>query len=232
MQSALQNAPALPVPEAPSPRRAPLRTWHLFAAVSLVSMALAWANNHWVMTREVYHRVLGGQLDASRIDAQFDLMRQMSTWGYVAVPLIIALRIGLVAMTSQMVALLGGVEIPLRQTFRAAAWGFVAVLYGSGVRVMWLARQTADGLDAHTLSVTPGSLAAVLLPAEQSASLLYVMLSLVSVWELGWAVALGVSLARTGRIGRGGAAAVTLATWALLTLLQAGISAYLTGVTG
>lgn len=220
---------AAPSTTSSAPRPA-LRTWHLFAAVSLVAVLLAWLNNEVVMTRDVYHTVLGSQMDADRIDAQFDLMRRMSLWGYAAVPLVIWLRVALVALTVQMVGLLFMTEIPFRQVFRAASWAFVGILYGTALRVGWLARLGPEGITEATLTTVPDSLASLLLEPEQVGSLAHVFMSMLNLGELVWAGVLVLCLTRTKRVGTMAAVGLVVGTWMLLALLQGGISAYLTGV--
>ena len=43
-----------------------LRTWQLFGLLVVASAVLAWAENEFVMTPEVYRNILGSQLDALR----------------------------------------------------------------------------------------------------------------------------------------------------------------------
>lgn len=207
-----------------------LRTWHLFVALALAAVLLAWLNNELVMTREVYHTLLGKQLDRDRIDAHFDLMQQMSTWGYLAIPVVLWLRIALVALTVQMVALLGMVEIPFRTLFRAACFALIGLLYGIALRLIWLARQGPEAITERTLSMAPGSVAALVLDPEAAGSLTYILLSMLNVGELVWAGILVVCIVRTGKTGWTGATVVTVAAWTLLAFLQGGIAAYLAGV--
>jgi hypothetical protein len=207
-----------------------LRTWHLFALLSLAGIALAWANNEFVMTREVYHNVMGKQLDRDRIDAHFSLMQQMAAWGYAAVPLVLWVRIALVALTVQMLALLALKEIPFRQLFRAASWAFCGILYGTVVRVLWLVRLGPGEITEQTLAVTPGSVAALLMEPGQAGSLSYTLLSLLNGSELVWAAILAVCLVRGARVGKAGAVGLVACTWLLLALLQGGLAAYLSGV--
>lgn len=217
-------------PQTPPDAQPVLRTWHLFLALALAAMLLSWLNNELVMTREVYHTLLGKQLDRDRIDAHFDLMQQMSKWGYLAIPLVLWLRIALVALTVQMVGLLGMVEIPFRSLFRAACWALTGLLYGIALRLIWLTRQGAEAITERTLAMTPGSVAAFVLDADQAGSLTYILLSMLNVGELVWAGILVFCLVRTGRTGWAGATAVTLAAWTLLAFLQGGVAAYLVGV--
>ncbi len=45
-----------------------LRTWQIFGLLVVASAVLSWAENEFVMTPEVYRKILGSQLDAERIE--------------------------------------------------------------------------------------------------------------------------------------------------------------------
>ncbi len=203
-----------------------LRTWQLFGLLVVASAVLAWAENEFVMTPEVYRNILGSQLDAERIDAQIDMMSRFRGWGYLTIPVMLWLRVAFIALLVQMFCLLGTIEIPFGRLFRIAAVAFIADLVGSANRLVWLARQGPSAIDVATLGVMPGSIAALFLEPPQGASGFYTVLSQVNGVELGWVGLMVLGLMGTRRVGTGGAVLVTGGVWALVTFLQFAVAMY------
>ena len=204
-----------------------LRTWQLFGLLVVASAVLAWAENEFVMTPEVYRNILGSQLDAERIDAQIDMMSRFRGWGYLTVPVMLWLRLAFVALLVQMFCLLGTIEIQFVRLFPIAAIAFVADLLGSANRLVWLVRQGPSAIDAATLGVMPGSIAGFFLQRPQGASGLYTLLSQVNMFELGWAGLMVLGLTGTRRVGTAGAVLVTGGVWALVTFLRFAVALFM-----
>lgn len=204
-----------------------LRTWQLFGVLIVASAMLAWAEDKLVMTPEVYHNIFGSQLEAERIDSQIDTLSRFRGLGYLAIPVMLWVRVAFVALLVQMFCLLGTIEIRFGRLFRIAAVAFVADLVGSANRLVWLVRQDPSAIDAATLGVMPGSLAAFLLEPPHSASGLYTVLSRVSVFELGWIGLMVLGLTGTKRVGAAGAVLVAGGVWGLVTFLQFAVATYM-----
>ena len=202
-----------------------LRTWGVFVLLVLVSAAIAWINNEFVMTSEVYRDLLSEQSSDSSVDRQIESITTVRSWSYLAIPVLVWTRIALIALVVQMFCLLGMVDITFRQLFRVAAIAFFATLAGSLNRIVWIVRQNV--VDASTLSASPGSLAAIALPHSASDSWSYVLLSQVSFFHLVWAALMVVGLVSTKRIGVAGAVAVTSGAWGLVTGLRMSLALYL-----
>lgn len=225
------GAVALSPPAPASHGRPALRTWHLFAVLAVLTAALMWVNQNWVMTRDVYHNLLGEQMEGGRIDEYFDVLHQSARWGYLAVPLVVAVRAGLVAALLQLFCLFFLVNAPIARLFRAALWAYPALLYGVAVRLFSLARTDPSQITRDALSNMPGSLPQLVPSLAEPGTALYAALSLVSIWEVLWCVALFLALKRVAGVkGRGTRVAAVGGVWTLLALFQWGITVYLTGV--
>ncbi len=226
MNDVLVTAPA-----AATPARPRIRTWHLFAVMVAASLVMAWVNKELVMTREVYHALLGTELEGDRIDRQFDMVQQTAKWGYVAIPAVVWLRIALVAMLAQLFLLLAAVEVPIRQVFRAACWAYPALLYGAAVRMFLLARAEPSSLTRESLSFVPGSLTAFFPTLAEPGTATHLLLTQVSLWEGLWCVLLYFALRRVApRLGAGGALMTVAAVWTLIAAFLWGITLYVLGV--
>lgn len=213
-----------------SPVSVSLRTWNVFVLAVLLSAALAWINNEFVMTSEFYRDLLKERLGDSSVDRQIESFVTVRSWSYLAIPVLVWTRIALITLVVQMFCLLGMVDIPFRQLFRVVAIAFVATLAESLNRLVWIARQ--DVVDVSVLSASPGSLAAIALAHSASDSWSYVLLSQVSVFHLAWAALMVVGLMSTQRIGVAGAVAVTGGAWGLVTGLRVSLALYLQHLQG
>jgi hypothetical protein len=216
-------------PVAVAPSR-PVGTWWLFALCALGTVLLTWYTNEFVMTRDVYHQLLGGQMESSRIDTNFDLVQRMTHWGYLATPFAVLIRVGVVTLILQLFLLLMMEEFSLGELFRITTLAYPAVLYGSVMRTAFLAFSDPASLSAESLGVIPGSLASLTTTLASSHYAIYLLLGQVSVSELLWCVIVVVRLTASGRLSRGRSIGVVAAAWTLITLLQWGLSAYTSGV--
>lgn len=218
-------SPVRVCPGGDSPYFSEVPTWQLFVLLVLISGALAWLNNTFVMTPEVYRVVLGEQLTSSGLDQRIDALRQFQVAGYVAIPLAVWIRIALTTLVVQMLCLLGMVDIPFRQLFRVSAIALLGPLAGSLNRIVWIVRQ--DVVDASVLGVMPGSLASYVLAPSAGDSWTYTLLSQVSVFHVAWVGLMILGLVGTKRVGAGGAALVVGGAWGLVTFLRVTLAAYL-----
>jgi hypothetical protein len=215
--------PAAGVELPPGARRVSTRA--LFLAVAATSVGIAWYFSTYVMTRELYHNLLGAQVEASRIDQFFDLLQRRSVWSHLAVPLLVFVRVGMVALIAQLVFLLLGIERPLSPLFRAALWAFLAPLIESASRAVALARMAPAEIDAYVLTVNPGSLAYWLVSdAERGA--LAIVLTPFTLTEAGWLLIFGVTLGSAASVSPRMSAAVAAAVWLLIAFFQVTLALY------
>ena len=171
------------------------------------------------MTRQVYHRLVGDQFDTSQIDTQYNAMQAMRVWGYLLVPVRVAVRVALVALVIQMVCLVGAVEIRFRTLFRLSAITYLATLHASLVQILWIARQSSGGVGKSDLAVVPDSLAALLMAPGAEPTWLYLLLSRASLAGILWVMLLYLGLSATKPLRRAGVAAATAGTWIIVTLV-------------
>ena len=216
---------AMPVSLSLPVRRAGRTGWWLFAALALLTVGTAWFLNEFILTREVYHRVLGGRLDAGRVDEQFDFIHQIQRFGYAAAPFFLLLKLTLVALTVQLFLLLTE-EVSFGRVFLATAWAQLAVCAAGITRVVYLVLLPSSEISTATMAVIPGSVASVAMYAEEYQRPLYALLSLTSLSELAWCVILFLGLRQIAHVGRRPALVATVGVWTLLATLQWAITWY------
>ena len=201
-------------------------TVHLFGLLTAVSLALVWANNEFVMTREVFHTLAGHQQLSGQIDKQYETVSRMNAWAYVLAPFQTAFRIAFVALIVQMTCLLGGIDIAYRRLFRISAIAFGATLFGSLLQIVWIARQPVAAVNQASLGIVPDSIAAWFAASTDAPSIVYLLLSRASITSLLWMLLLYWGLRETERLRRVGAAAATAITWFIVSALQVGTSLF------
>lgn len=205
-----------------SERPSSISTVHLFGLLILASLALVWATNEFVMTKEVFIALADNPQNTFQVDLQYDTVQRMSVWGYAMAPVQTAFRIGIVALLAQMICLLGGVEIPFGRIFRVSATAFWATLFGSMLQILWIAKQPGTAIHRASLGIVPDSLAAWFTHLNEVPSWQYLFLSRASITSLLWILLLYWGLRETNRLRPAGAAVVTAATWLIVSALSVG----------
>ncbi|OPZ81123.1 MAG: hypothetical protein BWY77_00780 [bacterium ADurb.Bin431] len=203
-----------------------LKGWHLFLLLVACEALLTWFYQSRILTREVYHTLLQAQLDAQRIDALFDLLQRMSLWGFAAIPLIIGLRIMLVASLLQLPLVLRFIDIPFRQLFRIVAAASLLFILLEGVRLLRLSGIPAEQLTQANLNWMPLALTS-LLRLEVATASVQGFFSHFNLFEIGWLALLYFGLSRTGQLRKRDAGLVVLVMWTVVVLFQWGLTLYM-----
>ncbi len=204
----------------------PISTVHLFGLLTVASLALVWANNEFVLTKEVFLALAGNPQSSFQVDIQYETVRRMTVWGYGFAPLQTAFRIGFVALVAQMICLLGGIELPFGKVFRVSATAFWATIFGSLLQIVWIAKQPANTITRVSLEIVPDSLAAWLAFPNELPSPLYHTLSRASITSLLWMLLLYWGLRDTNQLRPAGAVVVTTATWLVVSALSVGTTVF------
>lgn len=202
-----------------------LKTTYLFLAVSAATIAVTWYFNTFVMTREVYHTLLGDQMGAERVDQFFNLLRQRTYWSHGLIPLVVLVRVGFVALMLQLVLLLMAIEAPLARLFRCALWAFGVLLVEAAARALSLSFMSAAQINQTVLSTNPVSLGYWVLSSRESSELA-IALAPLTLTEAAWLVILIVLLAETARLRMKAAAIAATSVWLLSALVQVTFALY------
>jgi hypothetical protein len=204
----------------------------LFGLLTILGLVLAWANNEFVMTKEVLLALAGDPQNTAQVELQYETVQRMQVWGYVMAPFQTAFRIGLVGLVVQLMCLLGGIDIGFRKVFRISSVAFGAQLFGSFLQVIWIVRQPTTAITRASLGIVPDSLAAWFGTANEAPSLLYLVLSRASITSMMWMLLLYWGLRETNQIRPVGAAAATIGTWLAVGTLQVATSLFVRGLVG
>lgn len=205
--------------------RPTLKTAYLFLAVSAATVAVTWFFNTFVMTREVYHTLLGDQMEAERVDQFFNLLRQRTYWSHGLIPLVVVVRVGFVALLLQLVLLLMAIETPLARLFRCALWAFAVLLVEAAARALSLSFMTGGQITQTVLSTNPVSLGYWVLSSREPSELA-IALAPVTLTEAAWLLILIVLLTETAGLRMKTAAIAAASVWLLSALVQVTFALY------
>ncbi len=205
-----------------------ISTLELFGLLCAATLAMAFYTNEVVLTRDAYHSMLGGQLDASRIDVLYQLTRKMQVLGYVLAPLFLALQLWFLAFVVQLCALLFGNEVALGAMFRLSVVARFAILADTAARSFWLGTMPASSVTKEMLSVVPWSFAGLFMRPEDALSPSYAFAAAINPAELAWCLIMVVGLARGAKMTMARSAAVVGGIWLAAQLMSYVLRSFLT----
>ncbi len=197
----------------------PIRTSYLFVLLSLASLVLAWASNEMLFTRETLAAMAGTAANSYQVDLQYESLRQHAWIGYIVSPIQTAIRIVFTALLLQLICLLTGVEARFFALFRVAAFGFIILLLGSILQLIWIS-QVPGAIEQASLGIVPDSVAAWVKSVADLPIGLRLSLNRISVTALLWILLLIYGLRRAVQMRLSTATVVTCTTWFIVNLLN------------
>ncbi len=206
-----------------------LKTWQLFMLLLLSVCTNIWIVQNHIMTQEVYHHLLSGQLEVSRIDDYFHFLRKISGWSYFLAPLILLIRIAFVALLIQFPLVFRFIDIPLRTIFRIVAFAALPLLIMTFLKNLWLVRLPASHISEQALAFMPLSLTNFIDYASFSKTN-YGLLSNFNLFEVVWCIVIAEGLHSTKKMTRLDAFLMVLVIWTLILLFQWGFLLYMSKV--
>jgi len=87
---------------------------------SLLYLALAWLNSEFLVTRDLFYNSLGAKLSADRIDQVISSEARFRWIGYVAVPIVVFLKVVMVAACMYTGVIMGNHPAPFKDIMKVA----------------------------------------------------------------------------------------------------------------
>ncbi len=203
-----------------------IRGWHLFLLLLFCEAGMTWYFQTQVLTRDVYHSLLGEQLEIERIDALFDLFKRMSVWGYATLPLVLWLRIAFVAFLLQLPLVFRFIDIRFTDLFRIVLMASLLLVLLESSRLVHLSAIASGAITKADLSWIPLSVTSMLDLAGKS-SAIQGFFSHFNLFELGWLAIIYAGLMHTGKLKKVDAGLVVLLMWTIIVVFQWGAMMYL-----
>jgi len=203
-----------------------IKTWQLFLIITVLSLLVSFAFQKFIMTREVYYTLYGGQMEKYRIDDFISLIRKLQIWGYIATPLIIWLRIAFVSFLIQLPFMLKYIELPFKDIFRIVAIAYSVFLAADVTRFFYLYFQQSGNISFDMLSFIPLSITNFLDKSNYS-DLSFAFLSKINLFELLWGVVVYIGLVKTKKKENIDCALIIFGVWLGILALSFGLSFFI-----
>ena len=200
-----------------------INNWQLYVIITIISLVISYATQKFIMTQELYYYLFSGQMEEYRIDDFVNLVREYQIWGYLAIPLLVWLRITIVAFLIQLPFMLKFVEIPFKYFFRIIAIAYFVLLSADIIRFFVLYYQPFDQITINALNSIPFSLTAFI-DKESYSQLIMASLNHINLFEFIWCIIVYYGLAKIVKIDKMDLVLIVFNVWAGILLLVFGIT--------
>ena len=209
-----------------------MTTWRVFGLISLLWMAVTLYTNERVLAPEVMAGVVGRTTGVELPVARLDQMRRQGRWAYPLLPVLLAIRVGVAALALQLVAMLMASALPYGVAFRAALWGFAAVVYGTFLRMLRLDLLPLGSLSRAELFVVPDSLAVLFTQSDAGVTILSASLNALTLHDALWIGIVMAYLTMATDLSRRRTFVIALCAWCMTAAARVGGQVFVIGILG
>jgi len=199
----------------------------------LINVILSWVFQESIMTREVYHSLLSGQLESYRIDKQLDLINRFKIWGYLFLPVVLWLKFTIVSLLLQLPLMIKFIEIPFRQIFRVVMIASISFVLMNIVYIIYLSLIPATEINQDIINIIPFSLSSLVDISRYPESAIK-MLSSFNLFEIGWLIILfyGFTVIACEKLKKTDVALLLISVWSFLFVFKYVLVIYMAKVFG
>ena len=208
-----------------------IKTWHLFVVIAVLNLITVFILNQFIFTKEVYYSLLSSRMEVSRIDDYFSLISKFRLWGYILAPLVLWLKITIVAMLIQLPLMIKFIEIPFNQIFRIVAWANVSMIFLAAAQIIYFLNIPASQFTRDTISFVPLSLIDLFKNLHFTAAAKGVIKS-INLFELMWIIIVYKGLSDTKKLEKIDAAIIAFGVWVGIVMFQFALLTYLNKIGG
>jgi hypothetical protein len=115
-----------------------INTKQYFLLIVLLYILFSIITNQYIITEEHYFRTFSEQLSANQIHNILNIREKWSWIGYALSPLIILLKIALVAMVLKIGAIISNINVAYKHFFRIAILAETVFVLAMFVKIIWL----------------------------------------------------------------------------------------------
>lgn len=201
----------------------------LFGLTVTLMVASAWAMENYVLTADVYARVLSTHVNATRARELVGVRNRWGDWPFLLGPLIIGLRAAVLASLLQLVLLFYRADVPFSRLFGAIMPGELVLVAAQCLRTLWLMTLPGKSIGPKELAYSWGALSNFMGSFGQSHQLVLGITREFTPIELAWFIAVSWFVSKSSNISlrRSMAAVVTL--WLLVSGVEWLLVLYLSG---
>lgn len=203
-----------------------LKNWHLFLFITCSYLIITLVTDKFIMTRETYQILLSDRLESYRIDDYYEMLKRFSIYSYLAIPLIIWLKITFIALLIQTPIMLKNIEVSFKEMFKISAIANIPYIVLGIARIVILFLTPKGNYTNELLSFTPGSITNLLVK-ENYNEIAYSFLSNINIYEVLWILLIYLGLKRLNKTEKSDALFIASGVWLGLTAFQVGLIFYL-----
>ena len=203
-----------------------LKTWQLYILLAVSNLLTLFIINHFIITKEVYYRLLSSRMEISRIDDYFNFISKFRLWGYFIAPLFLWLKITVVALLIQLPLMIKFIEIPFKKIFRIVAWADISIIILAIVQIIYLLNIPASQFTQNSLSYLPLSLIDLFHNFRFNVAAKSLINS-INIFELAWVLIIYKGLKDTGKLEKIDAAILSTGIWVGIEIFQYALLTYL-----
>ena len=209
-----------------------MKTWHLYAAILVITLVVDWFQRDYVMTRSTQMALFADVLSPEQLEQRWLMLDRTVGWSVLLTPVMLALYIGFFALVLQLGLVLIGLEHRFRVMYRVAAIAQVVITARMVTEVWYRWRLPLEGIDAESFYRSLGTLSDLVPVAGALPTAVVELLGLVTLFELAWYAVLFLGLTRSASVSARSAGTVVVGLFLLFNTLQWAVLAYLTKAFG
>jgi hypothetical protein len=202
-----------------------IKNWQLFLFVTLVSLILTLLNDKFIMTKNVYNIMLSDKMESNRIDDYYEMIKRFSIYTYLAIPLILWLKITFIALLLQTPLMLKGIEVTFKETFRVSVFANLSLILMSAIRYFILFFTPRINYTNDLLTAIPGAVTNYI-SKESYSPVAYSFLSNFNIYEILWILIVFYGIAKLNKISRQDSFILAFSIWLGLTIFQISLVFY------
>jgi len=202
-----------------------VKNWHLFLFVLLSNLIITLINDRFIMTKDVYYLLLSDKIESNRVDDYFELTKRFSLYSYLALPIIIWLKITFVALVLQTPLMLKGIEVSFKETFKISAFANIPYVLLAVIKTSILLFTPRSNYTNDLLNMIPGSLTNFI-SKESYSNLAYSFLNNINLYEILWVLIVFYGIGNLKKISKADSFILVVSVWFGLTILQLGLVFY------
>lgn len=165
---------------------------YLLAVFSFIYLTIAYLNNEYLFNKDLFYNSLGAKLSADRIDAIFTNQVKFQWVGYLAVPVIVFLKVVLVAACIYTGIILGNREASFNDVLKIVLLAEIVMVLSAFFKVTCLLYKGVDSFD-DIRSFSPLSLLQLINVRSIPSYAVYPIQTL-NLFELGYWIVLALGL--------------------------------------
>ena len=202
-----------------------LKNWQLYLFITVLYLIITLVNDKFVLTKGVISLLLADKIESNRIDDYYELLKRFSVYTYIALPIIVFIKMLFIALLIQTPLLLKGIEINFKETFRIAAFANIPYLLLGFIKLIILFFTPQSHYSNELLNNIPGSLTNFL-SRDSYTPVAFNFLNSINIYEFIWIFVIAYGLMKHKKLNKIDSFIFAFGLWIGITLFQSALIFY------